>query len=301
MQKDVTDSLNIGFTPIPDNPDLAANIMNLNRARPGFPLNFQVQVENIGTEIIDNGKVEIKFPTDHFEILNTPKNATVTDGMLSFPINTLDLYSSEVYQLETRLLPSVPLSEEFDMIAIIPDDFGDKNVIDNTDSLRIFTRGSYDPNDKQLLSGNNAVAGIQEMEYLIRFQNTGTDTAFTVEVRDTLNPKFDLGSLETIQASHDYQLKIEENRVVSWKFENILLVDSFTNEPLSHGFINFKIKTKYPVLPEEKIDNSAAIYFDFNEPIITNNTTLCAERGSVYNRIDAVSYTHLTLPTICSV
>jgi len=287
IERNETDTLQIGFQPIPGNPDLKVNIMNQNRARPGFPLNFAIQIENLGTEIIENGKVEIIFPKDHFEILNTPPNSTVSDESVIILLNSLDLYSTEVYQLETRILPSVPISEEFNIIANIPDDFSDKNVLDNIDTIGIFTRGSYDPNDKQLLSDQNVIAGNHEMEYLIRFQNTGTDTAFTVEVIDTLHHKFDLASLETIQTSHDYQMKIEENRVVSWKFYNILLADSIINEPESHGFIHFKIKTKYPVHSEEKIENSASIYFDFNDPIITNDAVLCAENGVINVTIDA--------------
>ena len=53
-------------------------------------------------------------------------------------------------------------------------------------------------------------------------------------------------------------------------FENILLPDSFVNEPASNGFVFFDIH----VLPDSdygtKIENTAEIYFDFNEPVITN-------------------------------
>jgi hypothetical protein len=47
-------------------------------------------------------------------------------------------------------------------------------------------------------------------------------------------------------------------------------VDSFTNEPLSHGFVKFKIRLKEDVVIGDEIENTAFIYFDFNEPIQTN-------------------------------
>ena len=50
------------------------------------------------------------------------------------------------------------------------------------------------------------------------------------------------------------------------------LPDSNINEPASHGFVNFKI-SQYPDLPAgTELNNEAAIYFDFNDPIITNKT-----------------------------
>jgi hypothetical protein len=41
---------------------------------------------------------------------------------------------------------------------------------------------------------------------------------------------------------------------------------------LSHGFIHYRIKPKSNLTAGYKILNNAAIYFDFNEPVITNTT-----------------------------
>jgi hypothetical protein len=57
---------------------------------------------------------------------------------------------------------------------------------------------------------------------------------------------------------------------MEFKFENILLVDSNTNEPLSHGFVRYRIQPKTNFSAGDSITNFAAIYFDFNEPVITN-------------------------------
>ncbi len=55
-------------------------------------------------------------------------------------------------------------------------------------------------------------------------------------------------------------------------FHDIQLVDSTANEPASHGFLKFRISQKNYLPIETIINNSAAIYFDFNAPIITNET-----------------------------
>ncbi|PLX08731.1 MAG: hypothetical protein C0596_05360 [Marinilabiliales bacterium] len=134
--------------------------------------------------------------------------------------------------------------------------------------------GSYDPNDKsQSPTGVGELGFIgpnQMLEYRIRFQNTGNDTAFTVVVKDTLDSNLNLFTVVPGVASHDYEFSIENGRVLVWTFNDILLVDSITNEPESHGFLTFKVEQN-PDLPYGTvINNDADIYFDFNDPVITN-------------------------------
>lgn len=133
--------------------------------------------------------------------------------------------------------------------------------------------GSYDPNDKMGYplgwDGGNIEKGTR-LDYEIRFQNTGTDTAFTVVVSDTLSADLDLATFKMEAASHLYTIAIDTHRVITWTFDNILLPDSSTNLLLSQGSIVFSIDHDDSLVPGDEITNEAAIYFDFNEPIITN-------------------------------
>ncbi len=134
--------------------------------------------------------------------------------------------------------------------------------------------GSYDPNAKQA-----APAGVNDphwikpntpVEYLVEFQNTGTDTAFTVVLRDTLSPWLDPASVRPGAASHPYSWDLSGAGILTFRFDPIALPDSNTNEPASHGFVQFLVR-QYPDLPEGTLlENRAGIYFDFNEPVITN-------------------------------
>jgi uncharacterized repeat protein (TIGR01451 family) len=146
--------------------------------------------------------------------------------------------------------------------------------------------GAYDPNDKigyPLGTGTTkAVGQNQDIEYMIRFQNTGTDTAFTVVIRDTIDiATLDLTSIEWGASSHAYKPEIYNTNVVKFTFDNILLVDSFKNEPKSNGFVKFRIKQKKDVAFGSKIQNSAGIYFDFNDPVLTNKTLHTVSRAIV--------------------
>jgi hypothetical protein len=60
--------------------------------------------------------------------------------------------------------------------------------------------------------------------------------------------------------------------VLTFTFNNIHLPDSNVNEAASQGFVSFRIAQKPDVPLGAEIYNEAAIYFDFNEPVITNRT-----------------------------
>ncbi len=136
--------------------------------------------------------------------------------------------------------------------------------------------GSYDPNDKVAspvgYAAQHYIEKNTQIDYQINFQNTGNDTAFKVVVVDTIAPTLDINSIQLGVASHAYQFQRTDSNVVQFVFDNILLVDSFRNEPKSHGFVKFKIQQKLNNPNGTKIYNSAGIYFDYNAPIITNRT-----------------------------
>ncbi|MBC7776637.1 MAG: T9SS type A sorting domain-containing protein [Phycisphaerae bacterium] len=136
--------------------------------------------------------------------------------------------------------------------------------------------GSYDPNDKRgfpkgVGSEHNIRPG-QTIDYLIRFQNTGTDTAFTVVIRDTLSTFLDPINIRPGASSHPYTWDLSGQGVITFSFNNIMLPDSNVNKLRSHGFVQFSI-APYPDVPlGSVIENDAAIYFDFNQPVITNTS-----------------------------
>lgn len=136
--------------------------------------------------------------------------------------------------------------------------------------------GSFDPNDKQAqpVGYGNAHYILPEtpLDYRIRFQNTGTDTAFTVLITDVISPALDLSTLEMGASSHDYTWEIIDDRTLAISFKHILLPDSNVNEPASHGFVRYRITPLASASLGTVINNTAAIYFDFNPPIITNTT-----------------------------
>ncbi|MEO8589712.1 MAG: T9SS type A sorting domain-containing protein, partial [Flavobacteriales bacterium] len=77
--------------------------------------------------------------------------------------------------------------------------------------------------------------------------------------------------------SHPFDVSFKPGRIVEWRFDNILLPDSGTNEAASHGQVNFRIRPYEPLLAGTVISNEASIFFDYNPPVQTPAVTLTAE------------------------
>ncbi|MEO0403356.1 MAG: FG-GAP-like repeat-containing protein [Bacteroidota bacterium] len=136
---------------------------------------------------------------------------------------------------------------------------------------------AYDPNDKLAFplgfTDEHLLLQETEQEFVVRFQNTGNAPAQDVQIQDTLEINFDIESFRLIANSHSVMTTIDpETRLIDFFFEDIQLPDSTNNEPESHGLVSYKV-TPLPDLPVGTVlENTAYIYFDNNEPIITNTT-----------------------------
>jgi len=135
---------------------------------------------------------------------------------------------------------------------------------------------SFDPNEKVAeptgLGDAHLIEKDWELEYTVYFQNTGNDTAFTVEIIDTLSELLDISTLRINGASHPFVWEINPDNELRFFFDDILLPDSTTDVLGSQGFVEFAITPKQTIPFNALIFNRAGIYFDFNDPIITNFT-----------------------------
>ncbi|MFK7970131.1 MAG: T9SS type A sorting domain-containing protein [Bacteroidia bacterium] len=268
--------LDFGFVPV-------ANITDVNitatatRFRPGFTGRVYLNFGNAGT-VLQNGDVTITLDPKMVAGMSSPAFASQTGKTLTWNYTNLAPTQIGRIWLEAYIDTTVQLGDTLCIIANISSTVGtDTTPMNNTDTLKVIVTGSYDPNDKQVSPAGEGITGdipfdTETLTYTVRFQNTGTDTAFTVLIRDEIDPNLDLGTLSILGASHAYRFEVEEGQKIKWTFDNILLADSNTNEPASHGFVKYQINLK-PNLPiGAQIENTAYIYFDFNAPIVTNTT-----------------------------
>jgi len=247
-------------------------------ARPGFITTMWIDLQNGGTQF-ENGTVQLTYDS----LLTYESSSTAfsshTNNILEFPYTNLSPGEQRRINVEFRVPVDVNLLGDTltSYVSVLNQNI-EHNEEDNIGLVEQVITGSYDPNDKNYSPFNKifkeGVAPGDDIVYTIRFQNTGTDTAFTIVIRDTLNPNvFDLPSFKPIGSSHTYSLKLNDNGELSWTFNNILLPDSGVNEPGSHGYVKFSVAIKNNLAHQTPILNTAAIYFDYNPPIITNTST----------------------------
>ncbi|MBL0357572.1 MAG: hypothetical protein IPP72_12135 [Chitinophagaceae bacterium] len=251
--------------------------------RPGFPVAYKIKCVNNGTEALTNRSL-IFVKDSHLQF----QNATISPQSISGDTlvwNLSQLQPDSIISITVNMLAdNIPLINLNDTIYsfVSIDTTADYTPADNSAGLRQRVTGSFDPNDKQEShAGVITKLEVQRGNYLnysIRFQNTGNDTAFNIIVRDSLDEKLSPGDFEMVECSHPYSFKITKGKYITWELPHTNLVDSFHNEPASHGYISYRIKPKAGVAVGDHINNNASIYFDFNLPVETNTETTIVRR-----------------------
>jgi hypothetical protein len=247
-------------------------------ARPGFNMTWYITVRNAGTTTLTPTLDFTHDPIVNYQS-STPNAGAyhVASRTLSWNVSAMSPQSTRNFYVITKLPVNAALGDSVRSTAQINIAGFDVNLKDNTDYYARLITGSYDPNDKLVRPAGVGDEGKIEwadsvFTYRVRFQNTGTDTAFTVIIRDTLDQDLNIPSFKLRGTSHPVEYTLSGAGVLEFVFNQILLPDSNINEPASHGFIEYTIKRKSDIPMGTRITNSASIYFDFNPPIHTNTT-----------------------------
>jgi uncharacterized repeat protein (TIGR01451 family) len=187
-------------------------------------------------------------------------------------------------RIRTSVSISTPIGTQLTFHGEVLSNSADATPTDNGDTVSVITVGSFDPNDKSVEPAGEVtpaqIASGQWLDYTIRFQNTGNAEAYFVEIVDTLSDNLDLSTLQIVSSSHEMKWSVS-HRVADFRFENIMLPDSNTDEPGSHGFVRYRIKMKSTLVVGDYVNNTAYIFFDYNAPVVTNttNTTVAINVG----------------------
>jgi len=272
------DSVTFAFVPIPGVQDLRITLLPNGNPRPGFNVGYHIIYSNVGTDTMSNNVIMIK---DHrlSMVSSNPNYASLNGDSITWSYS--NLLPNETRSIDVTLhvptSPTVNIGDYLSNRCLIEPIASDSVKSDNYACVcEQRVRGAYDPNDKTMLSGSTftttQVTNGEYLTYLIRFQNTGTDTAFRVIVSDTLDNKLDGTSFEMISASHNYTVSMENQKYITWTLDNILLPDSNANEPASHGYVAYWVKPKSNVAAGDVINNTANIFFDYNLPVATNTS-----------------------------
>ncbi len=245
-------------------------------ARPGFTMFHWISYCNYGSDSISGNLTFVHDPTlITFDADGAEDSYDAATHTATFSFSDLAPGDCVTINLTLGVPITDTLGQQLTFATSIYPQTNDINLNNNTTHTISTVTGSYDPNDKQNLIAEGTFSGPvypgdDRFHYFIRFQNTGTDTAFTVVVKDEIQANLDITTLRPVASSHDYDLSIQNQRTLVFTFNDILLVDSTTNEPGSHGFVSFTMDLVDNLPVGTVIENDAAIFFDFNAPILTN-------------------------------
>lgn len=215
--------------------------------------------------------VSVQIPPSFVPVTTGLTNAVVSGNTLTFDIPNLSNCTYE--NIRFNFPGSTPAGTTF-CFNVQLNHPNDSNLANNIDTVCGVVSNSYDPNDKSVdLPTNINPDAVDQLRYLIRFQNDGNANAANVVIRDSISPNLDLSTFQYLGAKHDVITSIDPaTRVVTFTFENIDLGQSAVDLESSQGYVFYSI-SELPNLPVgTEIENTAYIYFDFNPAIVTNTT-----------------------------
>ena len=267
-----------GFEPEP----IVLPMVNLSMvntiARCDFEVKFTITVENTGTEPLES-QLQFDFDDKTSFFSTEIAGASVIGNKVTADIGPLAPFQPQKYVVKVKMPSGSSVLPMLDFKATLLNEVGEiLKEYGYTEQLRC----SYDPNDKREFpdreGDENLTLMDEAIEYTIRFQNNGNDTAYNVKIVDPLDGNIDPSSIRVVGSSHDVETCIEGTDLI-FLFEEIYLVDSTTNYPGSQGYVTYKCNTKEGRAEFTIVNNTADIFFDTNLPISTNQTinTLVSE------------------------
>jgi len=265
--------------------DVSINVVQTPWRR-GFKNESIVQVKNEGTETAYPIDVTLSYPDGVY--MNESERAYV-EVSADYIFNIDSLVPGEV--ISFSIMDSVGLEtavgEVLSFVAEVNLPKDDLNPANNSLNEQIEIVGAIDPNDIVVSpKGEGADGWISEeqwLTYTIRFQNVGSYYATHVFLENALSEHLDISSFEMISVSHSVSVKLVGDSLKA-SFYNIMLPDSTMNEIESHGYLQYRIKPLRSYGGGERIENQAAIIFDYEAPVITNkvkNTIKYNSNGSI--------------------
>ncbi|WP_140422791.1 DUF7619 domain-containing protein, partial [Polaribacter haliotis] len=259
--------------------DVSVLIIPITDARPGFISTYRVQYSNSGNTTV-SGNVVLNFEDNKtFFVSANQLTSSVTSNSLTWnysnllPFETRDIDVTFTNNTPTQAINPLNSGDLLNFLASITPLTSDISQNDNNFTLVQPVVNAYDPNDATILEGPHitALQATQDLNFRIRFQNTGSASAINVNVKTLLDVDLDWATFIPISASHSYSTTLNPTTgEVNFNFSNINLPDNTTDPAGSNGWILFKAKPKSTFAIGDIVDCGADIVFDFNSPIITN-------------------------------
>ncbi len=207
----------------------------------------------------------------------------VGGNTLTYTVNDWSAVSSDAFDFKIQVDTTAQLGQQICFDATVTPTIGDNNPTNNHLTWCAAVVNSFDPNIKEAYPvGTVDIMGDHWLTYTVRFQNTGNAPAEHIYITDTIDTDVDIETFQLLAYSFQPQVIIKGN-AVRFNFANINLPDSVSDEPNSHGYVQYKVRAKNNLQSGTNVTNTAFIYFDFNAPVITNTTS------TIYSMVEGIT------------
>ncbi|MFD2719340.1 T9SS type A sorting domain-containing protein [Hymenobacter monticola] len=269
-----TTGLDFGLAPNLSQADVRMTLTPVGVARPGFTVRYRLTLENRGTTTA-SGNANLVFDSRFSYVSSTPSGSR-TGQTVTWAYTNLAPFAQLNYEVLLSLPTNAVMGTVLTSSATAPLT-GDVTLDDNTASASQTVVTSYDPNDISVnyasLSPTQVAAGLP-LDYVIRFQNMGTDTAFAVVITDTLDyARLNLSTIELISQSHNCLWSLTGRGLLTVRFPGIKLPHRNVDVIRSQGFLRFRVRPRPTLAVGDIVPNKADIFFDYNAPVRTNTAT----------------------------
>ena len=279
---DTFNNVNFGVYDSSEELDLGINLTSSNTPIIGGWIYYYVQAHNY-SNVTSTATISLVFDPGQsgytefgYSLMDDPGSTfNPDDHSISWNVTMLP-YQTQNFSLITTNNLTLSIGDQLTVTADITATGTETDVAtaNNFASNSQVVVSSFDPNNKLVQPMGSGDEGkisplTDDLTYTINFQNTGTSPAINIIITDELDEDLDPSTIQILGASHNVQSLIDGNNI-TWTFNNIMLADSFSNEAESHGYVLFRISPDANLPDQTAIENTANIYFDFNEAVVTN-------------------------------
>ncbi|MCH2230432.1 MAG: T9SS type A sorting domain-containing protein [Crocinitomicaceae bacterium] len=222
-----------------------------------------------------NGEITVALDPLLTFVSSTPQPNQISGNTLTF--NYTDLYLNGPHlqiPITVTTDATAQINDSVNIFVQINEIVGDTEAWNNTKDYIFPVQASYDPNDKKVYPTGECTPGYVESDtpltYTVRFQNTGTATAYNIKIQDIIDANLDVSSLRIVAASHEVIMEDLGSNMIEFQFNSIYLPHQGADDLGSNGYLVYEIDILPSTLHDAQISNFADIYFDFNPPITTN-------------------------------
>jgi uncharacterized repeat protein (TIGR01451 family) len=267
--------VDFGFQPLVDTTSIVPSLM-LSPGPCSGNTSLWLNLFNEGTQMAQ-GSLTLILDASYGFVASEPAPASVAGNVISWDFEALSPLSFMVLHLTVQLpgVGSIGQPWAHALTVEATDSFGTP-IGSYTGSLQGIVACSYDPNDKLVSPAGYGIHGAipittDNLQYTIRFQNTGNAPAYDVMLRDELPAGIVPGSLHVAGYSHPpTQVYVNPSGELVVRFDGIQLTAAAADFIASQGFISLRFDLEEGLPNLSVLENTAEIYFDLNSPIFTN-------------------------------